>query len=198
MRARMALAKAGITLELREILLKDKPQDMLDHSPKGTVPTLITASGEVIDESLDLMYWALEQNDADNWLTDNGIGSQWIDACDNHFKTLLDKYKYADRHPELSESEHRKKTLPFINTLNEQLNKSTYLTGSKLSIADIAIFPFIRQYAMVDKQWFDTQPYPALQRWLAELLDSKLFSSIMKKYKLFNDGRSYTWPEDLN
>lgn len=195
MRARMALAQAGIELELREILLKDKPQDMLDHSPKGTVPTLITASAEVIDESLDVMSWALEQNDPDDWLADHGVGTTWIEACDNHFKALLDKYKYAGRHPELSESEHREKTLPFISKLNEKLGKSTYLTGSQLSMADIAIFPFIRQYAMVDKKWFDSQPYPALQKWLAELLNSNLFKCIMKKYKLYNDGHTYIWPE---
>lgn len=198
LRARMALARASIELELREILLKDKPQDMLNHSPKGTVPTLITSSGDVIDESLNVMYWALEQNDPDGWLACDDQGISLIQSHDNDFKPLLDKYKYADRHKELSESEHRNNTLPFIEQLNQILTESPYLTGQKLSLCDIAIFPFIRQYAMVNKQWFDEQPYPALQAWLSALLESELFKSIMKKYKLYNDGHSYLWPETLN
>ena len=198
MRARMALAYAGIELELREILLKDKPQDMLNQSPKGTVPTLITSSGDVIDESLDVIYWALEQNDPDNWLPCDDNGIELIQKHDNNFKPLLDKYKYADRHTELSESEHRNNTLPFIEQLNHLLTESPYLAGQKPTLCDIAIFPFIRQYAMVDKQWFDEQPYPALQAWLSALLESALFKSIMKKYKLYNDGHNYTWPEALN
>ena len=194
----MALAYAGIELELREILLKDKPQDMLNHSPKGTVPVLITSEDKVVDESLDVMYWALEQNDPDGWLACDGKGTALIQSHDNDFKPLLDKYKYADRHKELSESEHRNNTRPFIEQLNQILTESPYLSGQKLSLCDIAIFPFIRQYAMVDKPWFDKQPYPALQAWLSALLESELFKSIMKKYKLYNDGHSYTWPETLN
>ncbi len=197
MRARMALAYAGIELELREILLKDKPQDMLNHSPKGTVPVVITSDDKVVDESLDVMYWALEQNDPDNWQRCHANGIELIQSHDNDFKPLLDKYKYADRNKELSESEHRNNTLSFIKQLNLMLIESPYLAGQKLSICDIAIFPFIRQYAMVNKQWFDEQPYPALQTWLSVLLDSELFKSIMKKYKLYNDGHSYLWPEAL-
>lgn len=190
----MALAYAAIELELREILLRDKPQDMLNHSPKGTVPVLITADGQVIDESLDVMLWALQQHDADNWLNHLNDSLSLIRINDQQFKPLLDRYKYTDRHPELTESEHRNQTLPFIEKLNGHLQSSDFLLGNQVSLADIAIFPFIRQYAFVNKAWFDQQPYPALQNWLNHFLESALFQQIMPKFKLFNDGSRYSFP----
>jgi len=190
-RARMALFYAGIDCELRELMLKDKPPDMLQHSAKGTVPVLITHTKQVIDESLDVMLWALEQHDPSDWLKNKSQSLRIIHHCDQDFKPLLDKYKYADRHPELSEQEHRSLTIPFIEQLNEQLIKTKFLVSETTQLADIALFPFIRQYAFVNKLWFDQLPYPALQKWLNDLLESNLFRSIMPKFKLFNDGHSH-------
>ncbi|TDR22627.1 glutathione S-transferase [Marinicella litoralis] len=193
-RARMALAYSGIQCELRELMLKDKPQDMLDHSPKGTVPVLITDSGAVIDESLDLMLWALNKNDPDHWLNDAATSHELIQLNDHTFKPLLDRYKYADRHPELSPQEHRELTLPYIAHLNELLDKHTFLIAEQTSLADTAIFPFIRQYAFVDKVWFDQLPYTKLQQWLKFYLNMPLFNQVMKKYTLFNQGFSHRFP----
>ena len=193
-RARMALAYAGIQCELRELVLKDKPADMLKHSPKGTVPVLITSKGQVIDESLDVMLWALAQHDPDNWLLKNAQNRALIKLNDHQFKPLLDRYKYADRHPEFTERQHRELTIPFIENLNDALKKQTHLTGDQLSLADIALFPFIRQYAFVDKDWFNQLPFNKLQQWLNHLLNSDLFNQVMKKYKTFNQGYSYKFP----
>jgi glutathione S-transferase len=153
MRARMALQYAGIMYEQREILLKDKPQSMLDYSAKGTVPVFIV-SGEVIDESLDIMFWALAQQDKDDWL-ENNKQLDLIKCCDKEFKPQLDKYKYSDRH-ELSESEYRNQALWFLHQLNQQLLNSKYLFSDNISMADIAIFPFIRQFSYVDIVWFES------------------------------------------
>ncbi len=193
-RARMALAYAGVTCELRELLLRDKPADMLRHSPKGTVPVLITKSGQVIDESLDVMLWALEQHDPENWLLDATHSTQLIAQIEHEFKPLLDRYKYADRHPEMSEIEHREKTLPQLKALESLLKENDFLIRNSISLADVAIFPFIRQHAFVDKGWFDQQPLPHLQQWLHRFLESSLFSHVMHKFKLYNDGFRYHFP----
>lgn len=187
----MALAYAGIECELRELMLRDKPTDMLQHSPKGTVPVFITENGQVIDESLDLMLWALSQSDPNDWLLNRNNSLKLIAENDQQFKPLLDRYKYADRHPELNEIEHRDKTLPFIESLNERLVASQFLISQQITLADVALFPFIRQYAFVEKTWFDQLPYSALQNWLQCFLDSTLFTRIMPKFKLYNEGYQY-------
>ncbi len=202
-RARMALFYAGIECELRELMLKDKPADMLKHSPKGTVPVLITDNGQVIDESLNVMLWALQQNDPDNWLNHQSNCLELIAHNDKQFKPLLDNYKYADRHPDLTESQHRDLTLPFIESIDNRLKKNHFLISNQISLADVALFPFIRQYAFVNKTWFDLQPFPNIQKWLDSFLASNLFLSIMPKFKLFNDGYRYQFPNghlisDLN
>lgn len=193
-RARMALANSGVRYELRELVLKDKPQDMLNHSAKGTVPVLLTGSGLVIDESLDVMTWALKQNDPDNWLENSTTSDGLIQQNDHSFKPLLDRYKYTDRHPELSEQQHRELTLPYIENLNNKLKGHQFLLADQICLADIALFPFIRQYALVNKDWFDQFPVPYLQQWLAYFLNSALFNQVMKKYKLYNHGFSYDLP----
>lgn len=195
-RARMALAYAGIELELRELMLRDKPADMLKHSPKGTVPVLITHDGQVIDESLDVMLWALQQNDPNNWLQDSKRSLQLIKQYDHQFKPLLDRYKYADRHPELSEEQHRELTLPYIDSLNQLLEKHQFLYSNQMSLADVALFPFIRQYAFVNKNWFDQLPYTKLLHWLEYFLTSDLFNQIMVKYRLYNEGYNYQFPKN--
>ena len=199
MRARMAIAVSEFNCELRELILKDKPDAMLKASPKGTVPVLVLQDGTVIDESLDIMLYVLHYNDPENWLTDKTNSLALIEECDQQFKPLLDRYKYHVGYPELSFDEHRANTLPYLNALNQQLEKSTYSLGDERRLADMAIMPFIRQYAFVDKKWFDTQHWPHLHAWLEEHLNSRLFKSVMPKFKLFNDGFTYDFPtgEDI-
>jgi glutathione S-transferase len=191
----MALVYANISCELRELILKDKPQHMLDISPKGTVPVLLTSTGQVIDESVEVMNWALSQHDPDQWLADQASSHSWIFANDHQFKPLLDAYKYADRHPQLSPEEHRNNTLAHLQKLEHKLSQSDWLLGKHIRLADIALMPFIRQYAWVDKDWFDQQPWPHLQNWLKRLLESRWFQSSMPKFNRWNDGYSYRFPE---
>lgn len=194
MRARMAIAASEFTCELRELILKDKPGAMLKVSPKGTVPVLVLTDGTVIDESLDIMLTVLEQHDPGHWLNDRDKSLDWIQQYDKEFKPLLDRYKYHVGYPELSFEQHRDNTLPYLSRLNEQLKDSDNLICDDIRLADIALMPFIRQYAFVDKAWFDQQPWPHVHRWLNDHLNSDLFKAIMPKFKLFNDGFSYTFP----
>ena len=182
MRARMALAYSKIEYEHREILLKDKPQSMLNYSSKGTVPVLVVGD-KIIDESLDIMLWALQKNDTDEWLKNNSQ-FELIKKCDAQFKPQLDKYKYSDRF-EFSEVDYRSDSLWFLNELDNSLSQQKHLISDDVSLADIAIFPFIRQYAFVNKNWFDRNKYHHLQRWLAVHLESELFMKIMQKQQLW-------------
>ncbi|MCF6263890.1 MAG: glutathione S-transferase [Xanthomonadales bacterium] len=184
MRARMALCYSGIIYQHREILLKNKPQSMLRYSPKGTVPVLVTDS-IVIDESIDVMRWALNQCDADKWLQ-QPLQNELIEKSDTQFKTQLDHYKYSDRH-ELSEREYRDEALWFLALLDKKLQQHSQLFSDNISMADIAIFPFIRQFAFVNKQWFDNSEYGYLQKWLAAHLHSELFNKVMEKHPLWSD-----------
>ncbi|MGF1794157.1 glutathione S-transferase [Photobacterium profundum] len=193
MRARMGLLLAKRSVMLREIILKNKPADMLAASEKGTVPVLILNDGSVIDESLDIMKWALQQNDPENLLSIGNPSIQSdIDAliatCDSEFKGWLDKYKYADRHPDFPEEYYRQQGMHFLNVLEERLSTSNYLMGTAPTLADYAIFPFIRQFAHVDRQWFEQSSYPKIQDWLAKHLESDVFSKVMAKYPLWLDN----------
>lgn len=183
-RARMALAYAGIEVELREVLLRSKPSAMLKASPKATVPVLVLPGGEVIDESVDIMRWALDRNDPDHWWnTDNEQDSiELVRQCDLEFKAHLDHYKYADRHPEHPQTVYRQRAERFLVELERRLEKRQYLAGNRIGYADAAIFPFIRQFAMVNRPWFDRAPYPGLQTWLESFLGSVLFTGVMTKY----------------
>ena len=190
MRARMALMYSQVNFEHREILLKDKPASMLQYSAKGTVPVLIVAD-KIIDESLDVMHWALNQNDPKNWMLadDKALQKEMlslIQTCDTKFKPQLDQYKYSDRY-ELSEEYYRDQTQWFLSTLNERLKQRKCLMTDEKSLADVAIFPFIRQFAFVNKQWFDSNEYTNLQNWLERHLKSALFQSIMQKHTLWRD-----------
>ncbi len=183
MRARLALYGSGVLVELREVVLRDKPIQLRELSPKATVPVLVTPEGRVIDESLDIMLWALGQPDSEGWLlVQHKAAMALIAQNDGQFKHWLDHYKYADRFPEHSVSYYREQAEAFIAQLEQQLQCHSYLMADKLSLADIAIFPFIRQFAHVDKSWFDQAPYPNVQRWLHGLLASPLFIDIMPKY----------------
>lgn len=182
-RARLALKVSSIQVELREVVLSAKPQQMLDISPKGTVPVLVLQNGEVIEESRDIMLWALEQNDPQGWLLHNHQDEvdALIDFNDGEFKQHLNHYKYADRFPEMPMASYRNQGESFLNILEQKLSTQPYLMGERVSFADIAIFPFIRQFAYVDKPWFDASPYINVQHWLQGLLDDELFTRVMHK-----------------
>jgi len=198
MRARLAIAYAGVSIELREVELKNKPDSMLAVSPKGTVPVLILENEHVIDESYDVMRWALSQSDPDSWW-DRALATEidrLVEENDLSFKVHLDHYKYADRYPEYSPEHYRSQGEAFLQALERQLNEYRYLLRDTVSFADIAIFPFIRQFAFVDKGWFDNAPYPKLQQWLNDFLAGDLFSSVMKKYTPWQqDGVAAVFPE---
>lgn len=183
-RARLAIAYAQVEVELREVLLKDKPQALLAASPKGTVPVLVLADGQVLDESRDIMAWALAQNDRDAWMPkrDSAELIALIDDNDGPFKHWLDQYKYADRFPEQSATWYRQQAEPFLETLNDKLVHSEWLLEHRFGLADAAIFPFVRQFAMVDQPWFAQCQLPQLRRWLDALMGSALFESVMHKH----------------
>jgi len=182
MRARMALKYANINVEIREIALKEKPAEMLIASPKGTVPVLVLQDGKVLEQSLDIMYWALQQRDIDGWLTaDKLLTQRLIAENDGSFKQALDKYKYAIRFPEQSVEFYRAQAEVFLQKLERLLAKSVFLLGDKVSLADIALFPFIRQFSGVDPVWFEAVAYLKLKAWLKQLVDSELFVDIMQK-----------------
>ncbi len=182
MRARMALHCAGVQCQIVEVELKAKPAAMLALSSKGSVPVLQLPSGEVLDESLDIMHWALGKNDPATWLPASwAITQSLIDENDGAFKSNLDRYKYPQRYPAGNTIEARDRGLVFLRQLNTRLNGNAYLLGSQISFVDIAIFPFVRQFANTDANWFADQALPAVQLWLQTLLDSDLFKTIMEK-----------------
>lgn len=176
MRARMALSVSATPHAIREVKLRDKPAEMLAASPKGTVPVLVLPDGQVIDESLDIMRWALARNDPERWL--EGDDAALIAANDGPFKHHLDRYKYPDRHGS-DPVEHRAKAVALLGDVDRRLAAQPYLCGETRALTDAAILPFVRQFAAVDRAWFDAQPLPGLQRWLAEGLASPLFIGVM-------------------
>lgn len=193
MRARMSLVVSGQVCELREVVLRNKPNEMIAASPKATVPVLIDVDGVVRDESLEIMLWAFDQNDPDNFLTPD-VGDcdemlKLITMIDGAFKGHLDRYKYRDRYPSenngdgLTQEAHRDAAMTILNDLEERLQRHRYLFGARLSLADIATAPFVRQFANVDKEWFSALPYPKLQKWLTGILESELFLGTMQKYE---------------
>lgn len=184
MRARLAVASAGVEVELREILLKDKPQAFLEVSPSATVPSLLTADG-VIDESFDIMLWALRQNDPEGWLAMQDEGYDWIKRADGPFKQALDRTKYETRYPDSDPTAQRDIAARFLSDLNDQITQWMY---ERATLADYAILPFVRQFAFIDKAWFDAQDWPNLQGWLEGFLTSEVFAAIMVKYPPWQEG----------
>ena len=179
MRARMAIAVSGVEIELREVLLRDKPAEMLAVSPKGTVPVLVLPGGEVIDESLDIMRWALERNDPEGWLAH--VDAELIAANDGPFKTALDRYKYPHLYGLANGLEYRSEGARYLSALDTRLQIDAYLCGATVGFTDIAIFPFVRQFAATDRAWFDAQDWLALGDWLTGLVGSELFELVMRK-----------------
>ncbi len=186
MRARLAIAASGVSVALREIALRDKPAAFLADSPSSTVPCLVTSAGEVIDESLDIMRWALAQHDPEHWLDMPAEGDDWIARCDGPFKHALDRVKYASRYPDTDPALHLGTASAFCAELDGQIEGWVF---ARPTLADMAMLPFLRQFAMVHKPWFDAQPWPHLQDWLGRFLASPELASIMQKYPLWRHGQ---------
>jgi glutathione S-transferase len=193
MRARMAIRYSGVTVELREVLLRALPESLLACSPKGTVPVLALPDGTVLEESRDIMEWALARHDPGHWLPAAGSdaaaqASELICANDTLFKPQLDCYKYAVRYPEHPADYYRAQGEQFLQQLELRLQQHAWLLGKYMTVADVAIFPFLRQFAHVDRDWFCQAPYPCLQHWLQRLLDSELFQAVMRNYPPWKTG----------
>ena len=201
MRARFAIRSSKIKVEIREIKLQEKPSEFLKLSPKGTVPVLITNSGEVLEESLDIIYWALNKNDPHKWLAKGKLENHEIvkllDDLENKFKPNLDKYKYPSRFSVFDRYLYRDRNLCFLEKLNCYLKKNKSLNCEHLTLLDYAIFPFVRQFRNVDQDWFDKLNFSLLNCWINQIIDSEDFSSIMKKFKKWepNDLPIYTYFE---
>ena len=194
-RARLALCQAGVAVELREVVLADKPADMLAASPAGTVPVLQLASGEVIAQSLDIMRWALAQSDPGGWLARGDSREQLalIDTCDGPFKHALDRYKYAERHPQRSAQAWRDEAVDcLIQPLETLLDRTPQLGGEQPGLADAAIFPFVRQFAAVDAAWWATSPWLATRRWHDAWASSTWMASCMHKQPPWRPGAAIT------
>lgn len=185
MRARLALAAAQQPYQAVEVVLRNKPAALLQASPKGTVPVLVLPSGEVIDESLNIMLWALRRDDPLQWLAPSaGDEAQMlalIGDLDRHFKPLLDRCKYPERHPEVTLAESRQQALQWLSQWEQRLATQPYLFGSHASLADAALFPFVRQFAAVDEDWWNAQDLPRLQQWRFDWLALPLFQAVMQK-----------------
>ncbi|TDV63352.1 glutathione S-transferase [Pseudomonas sp. LP_7_YM] len=185
MRARMALAYSGVPVDTVEVSLKAKPAQMLERSPKGTVPVLVL-DDQVLKQSLDIMRWALAQHDPDDWsLGADPAGQRQIAELiaenDSTFKTDLDHYKYAVRYPEFTQQEYRVRGEAFLRKLEALLSEHECLLKNRLTLADLALAPFVRQFCSVDPDWFWQSPYPKLQAWLKRFLESALFLNAMAK-----------------
>ena len=198
-RARMTLAYSEIRVELREVRLSSMPQEMLDISPKATVPVLLLPDGSLFEESLDIMHWALLIADPQQWLVDDSESQELIRQNDEDFKPLLDAYKYADRFPQLSQLEHRTSAEYFLHQLEVKLRQHPFLVSERKTISDVAIMPFIRQFAGVEPRWFEQCEYAGVRRWLNQQIESDLFKSVMSKSAFWQPGGdavySLTWAD---
>jgi glutathione S-transferase len=199
MRARLALDVSGQGCELREVALRDKPSQMLQASPKGTVPVLVVGEGEVIEESLDIMLWALRRHDPEHWLTPDADSLPQMLALiarfDSHFKQHLDRYKYPNRFGGADCVASRAEACLDLELLENRLARTPHLAGERVSLADMAVAPFVRQFANVDAGWFASQTYAAVQRWLATIVTSERFNRIMKQVPVWVPGtRGVSFP----
>jgi glutathione S-transferase len=189
MRARMAIARAGIVCEMREVDLKDKPQAMLDVSPKGTVPVVLLSDGKVLDESLDIMRWALQRHDPDGWLKHPEQEMQDLIAInDGEFVLALKQYKYPGRYEDRDPLKARSTGFEFLKNLEMRIAAKGFVIADSISLADIAIFPLIRQFALVDWMWFENCGLQRLNIWLNYFMHSELFEVVMEKYSPWQPG----------
>lgn len=193
MRARIAIFKSKQTVALRDIVLSNKPTEMIAASPKATVPVLVLADGSVVEESLSVMLWALNESDPNDLLhseLEQQLSSmlELINSFDNDFKEALEQYKCAKRYRETNVIECRAHCEQFIQLLEVRLNEHAFLMSNKESLADIALLPFIRQFARVERQWYLQSPYPKVRQWLNNYLQSPMFTKVMAKYPLWLDN----------
>jgi glutathione S-transferase len=186
----LALCSSGVRVELREISLREKPPALIAISPKATVPVLRLLNGTVLEESMDIIHWALSRNDPDNWLdsTRSAEVADLINQNDTEFKFCLDRYKYPERYPEQCANFYRRQSENFLGLLEKRLRNSAFLCGEHFSLADAAILPFIRQFAAVDLVWFSQSGYSATLAWLHNFIDSPIFSLIMQKYPIWTEA----------
>lgn len=192
MRARLAIAVSGIRCELREVVLRAKPPALLQVSPKGTVPVLVDTEGIVVEQSLDIMMWALRRNDPEHWLTPEQRNLpamlDLVAECDGAFKYHLDRYKYPQRYDCETGQSWRDAAVDWLQSLETRLKSDAYLFGARPALADMAVAPFVRQFAHVDVEWFEQQPWPRLCQWLQTWKQSALFASVMNKYPAWQEG----------
>lgn len=192
-RARLALLASGQYVELREVNLQKKPNELTQCSPKATVPVLLTPEGGILEESREIMKWALAINDPDNWLQHNQTefsedSTRLIDENDDYFKYYLDRYKYTDRYSQHISIYFRQFCIQYLEKLENRLNKHAFLSSNKITITDMAIVPFVRQFVYVDKEWFYQSQFKQLNIWLDRLISSNIFSECMKKYPIWLTG----------
>lgn len=192
-RARYTLSLLNLKVEIREVVLRDKPASLLALGGRSSVPQLITEQGGRYPESMDIIRWALasvqDSKGAIHYsLTEERSIEAWLFQTDHRFKYWLDKYKYADRHPDYSETYYRSQAEKFLRRLERQLSKHAFLLGSEMSMADVLVFPFIRQFRGVNSIWFDQSSYPAVKQWLAGILDSEAFTRVMIKLPAWQEG----------
>ena len=197
MRARLAMFKSRLPFELRDIVLSNKPKAMLSASPKGTVPVLVLKNTDetlkIIDESLDIMLWALRMSDPDNLLSQSPNYSEEklhemiriITIFDTEFKTCLEQYKCAKRYHENNLLDYRLACEVYMQRLEERLQQYRFIMSNNESLVDIALLPFIRQFARVERQWYLQSPYPKLRQWLNDYLQSPMFTKVMTKHPLW-------------
>lgn len=194
MRARLALAASGTVCTLREVVLAHKPAALLDASPKGTVPVLVLADCQVLEQSLDIMLWALRRNDPQQWLpaSEDGMAEalQLIARCDGDFKMHLDRYKYPNRYALPDGLGHRELGADFLKALDTLLNQHRHLMGADFGLADAAIAPFVRQFAHTDPAWFANQAWRALQTWLTEFEASTAYAAVMHRFAPWAEGQA--------
>ena len=197
MRARMALQSSGVVCELREVTLRSKPAEMLTISPKGTVPVLQLPNGQVLEQSLDIMLWALQRNDPEHWLAANDALQAehlaLIAACDGAFKAHLDRYKYPNRYDLTDGLAHRAQGSVFLELLDSTLARTVYLAGGAWGFPDAAIAPFVRQWAHTDPAWFAAQTWRKLQAWLHAWESLASFDLLMRKYTPWQLGDVPAW-----
>jgi glutathione S-transferase len=177
----MALAVAGVSVDLEEVSLRNKPAALMAASPKGTVPVLLLPNGQVIDESMDIMRWALDRHDPDGWLTAADESDVLIADNDGPFKFHLDRMKYPGRYDQSDPDAHRRAALDWLRHLDARLTRSSYLCGNDLRLVDVALFPFIRQFIRTDEARFDAESLMALRRWYGEIAASSLFGAVIAK-----------------
>ena len=194
MRARLAIAASGRRCELREVVLRDKPAELLAASPKATVPVLVLPDGTVLEESLDIMQWALGRSDPQQWLSPpTGTLEDMlalIARCDGDFKHHLDRYKYASRYEGAKAGDHREQAAAFLRELEARLTTASHLFGDRSALADIAVAPFVRQFAIADPAWFAQQAWPRLRAWIDALLKTESFDRVMRKYPQWRSGEA--------